>query len=241
MMSPIKTRFSSCLRQQAAKGITPVIPDIKCVSPKAGDLLQGRTPLSMAKLFLEAGAPALSVVTEPRQFGGSLQLLEQVATLTDRPILRKDFILEPQQLVETAQAGASAVLLIVAMLKNERLVQLFENALALGLEPLVEVHTKKELQRACQLPLTLLGVNNKDILQLERDAGTVTTTEQLLQHKPTGVFAISESGITTLAEGRTALRAGADGLLIGTALWQATQPALTYKNFCNLGDSFGRN
>ena len=118
------TKFSDSLRQQAARGLTPVIPDIKCVSPQAGELLQGRSPITMAKLFLEADAPALSVVTEPQQFGGSLRLLEQVAAFTSRPILRKDFIRDRQQLIDTVQAGASAVLLIVAILEELSLIHI---------------------------------------------------------------------------------------------------------------------
>ncbi len=220
--------FSEALITKKQAGFIPVIPDIKCFSPREGDLLRGREPLQMARLLADAGAPALSVVTEPRSFGGSLKLLEQVAAAIKLPVLRKDFITSPDEVKITRDCGAKALLLICALLDYSRLLELYEEALKIGLEPLVEVHNREDLILAGKIGAQLVGINNRNILELETDSGTVATTEMLADCKPPGSVLISESSIRTPAEAQAAFRAGADAVLVGTAIWQAEDPRECY-------------
>ena len=143
-MKPAR-RFSAALWQHCRTGRLPVIPDIKARSPAEGDLLRGRPPVEYARTLAAAGAPVLSVVTEPRYFGGSLQSLEMIAASIPRPVLRKDFIDHEDQLMESRDAGAAAILLIAARLERRRLFKLIEAALGMGLEPLVEIHRPEEI------------------------------------------------------------------------------------------------
>jgi len=227
----MNTRFSEALIARKEAGFIPVIPDIKCMSPKEGDLLQGRDPLEVAQLLAQAGAPALSVVTENKDFGGSVDLLKQIATATRLPVLRKDFITGTEDLKITRECGAQAILLICAIHTLPSLTKLYNEALAIGLEPLVEAHAREELLWAEKLGAKLVGINNRNILELEKDDGTVCATEFLARYKPKNALLISESSIKTPAEGQAAIRAGADVLLIGTALWQAENMAASYQAF----------
>ncbi|MTI82768.1 MAG: indole-3-glycerol-phosphate synthase [Firmicutes bacterium] len=217
----MNTKISASIRARKQAGFIPVIPDIKCTSPKEGDLLRGRDPVEVAKLLAEAGAPALSVVTESKNFGGSIELLEQIATLTKLPILRKDFITCVDDLKITKDCGAGAILLICATQSFSLLMKLYEEALKIGLEPLVEAHTKEELILAGEIGAKLVGINNRNILELERDDGTVSATELLAKYKPNDAILISESSIQTPAQAQAAVRTGADAILVGTAIWQA--------------------
>lgn len=225
------TRFSDALIARKEAGFIPVIPDIKCISPKEGDLLRGRDPLAVAQLLARAGAPALSVVTETKDFGGSLELLRQLAKTITLPILRKDFITNREDVTLSRECGAQAILLICALHTLDSLTTLYNEALEIGLEPLVEAHTEEELGWAAKIGAKLVGINNRDILKLEKDDGTVSATELLASHKPKNAILISESSIRTPAEGQAAIRAGADVLLIGTALWQADDMAASYQAF----------
>ena len=181
-------------------GFIPVIPDIKCVSPKEGELLRGRDPVQLAKELAAAGASALSVVTEHNNFGGSCALLEGIAKAVELPVLRKDFIREVDDIKKTRDMGARAVLIICAMLPPAVLVKLYEEALRIGLEALVET-CKEELLFAGQLGAKLVGINNRNIVRLELDNGGVSHAS-LIAHKPKGAVLISESGIRTPAEAR---------------------------------------
>ena len=221
--------FERALREKRAQGRFPVIGDIKCRSPKEGDLMRGRNPVEIALTLARAGAPALSVVTEGAQFGGSLALLTQVAEGTGLPILRKDFIKSQRDLEETKERGASAVLLICALLEEARLRRLYAGAMDLGLEVLLEAHNREELSLAQSMGAPLIGVNNREIKTLERDSGTVETTEKLLQNRPGQGVYISESGLFDREDVRKAARAGADAALVGTALLQAEDPGALYQ------------
>lgn len=233
----MNTKFSASIRAKKQAGFTPVIPDIKCISPKEGDLLRGRDAAEAAQLLAEAGAPALSVVTEANSFGGSVELLEQIATLTKLPVLRKDFIRCVDDVKATKDCGAEAILLICATQPFSLLLELYEEALKIGLEPLVEAHTKEELIWAGKIGAKLVGINNRNILELEIDDGTVSATELLAKYKPNDAILISESSIQTPAQARAAIRAGADAVLIGTAIWQAQNMRECYLAFSRgMGD-----
>lgn len=221
--------FLESLVQVTRTGLLPVIPDFKRISPKDGDLFGSRDPVQCAALMQAAGAPALSVVTEETHFGGSLELLEDIAGAVPLPVLRKDFIRSGEDLKETRECGASAVLLIAACLEPQKLTELYHQALELGLEPLVEAHTPQELGQAQTLGAKLVGINNRNILRLELDGGTVETTGALAHLKPQGSFLISESGILTPQDAAAAAASGADAVLVGTAIWKAGDPVLCYR------------
>ena len=223
-----RTGFSSSIRMRQQAGYIPVIPDIKCRSPKEGDLLRGRDPVVTAKLLVDAGAPVLSVVTESDNFGGSLELLEQVIRETGVPVLRKDFINSREDLIVTRDIGASAILLISSMLTQEQLNFLYEAAIELGLEPLVETHSIAEILYASKLGAGLVGINNRNIVELELDDGTVEATASLAAYKPEGCLLISESAIATQTDANSAVLAGADAVLVGTSLWQAEDMLALY-------------
>jgi len=222
-------RFAAAIAAENARGRVAVIPDIKCISPKEGDLLRGRDPAAAAKRLVDAGAPLLSVVTERQRFGGSAELLAAIGRAVAVPVLRKDFITRPEQLVETAELGAAAVLLICAITDEENLRSLYDKALALGLEPFVEVHTAQEMALAKRLGARLVGINNRDIVTLEKDDGGPGRTARLAAGAPAGALLVSESGILSAADASLAAAAGADAVLVGTALWQADDMAAMYQ------------
>jgi indole-3-glycerol phosphate synthase len=220
--------FLDALRARAAEGFVPVIPDFKMVSPAEGPLFAGRDPVDAAKAMAAAGAPVLSVVTEKEHFGGSPALLREIAAAAGVPVLRKDFIRSVEDVEETAACGASAVLLICASMPEGLLRRCRDAARDLGLEPLAEAHTAAELRFAASLGCPLLGINNRDILALEKDGGTVERTAALAGWKPSGAFLISESGLRSPDDVRRAVRSGADGVLVGTAIWRAADPFAFY-------------
>jgi indole-3-glycerol phosphate synthase len=222
-------RFLQALESFERNKRMAVIPDIKCRSPKEGELLAGRDPVRLAHVFADAGAPALSVVTEKKSFGGSLSMLSRIAESTGLPVLRKDFIRTVRQVGASAEAGASAVLLIVSMLGKERLGALLEACAAEGLDALVEVHTSEEINAAAAFEPALIGINNRDILRLECDGGTVRTTAELASLIPYKPYIVSESGIAAQDEAQSAAKAGARAILVGTALLKAADAAETYR------------
>ena len=216
--------LSHAIRRVQAEGRIPVMADIKPVSPRDGDLLGGRRPAPLAAALEEAGACALSVVTEEKHFGGSCETLRQVCAAVTLPVLRKDFLAEPEQLQSSVAAGASAVLLILATVSDRQARDLYAAATDLGLEPVVEVHSEAELERALRLSPSIVGINNRDILQLETDPGDVATTERLVPLVPDDIVTLSESSLLSDNDVRRALAAGADAVLIGTMLLQASDP-----------------
>ncbi|MGE5580193.1 MAG: indole-3-glycerol-phosphate synthase [Bacillota bacterium] len=224
--------FSESLKRKKATGLVPVIPDIKIRSPKEGDLFHGRSPVDAARLMERIGAPAISVVTESRNFGGSMRLLEDVVSGVSVPVLRKDFIQDEDDVRRTRDSGAAAILLICACLPEQRMRRLYDAAIRLSLEPLVEVHTGEEMELARRLGAKLIGINNRDILALEKDDGSVSTTQALAVSAPGDALLISESGIETPEQARAAIRAGAGAVLVGTAIWKARMPGEFYRSLC---------
>lgn len=222
-------KFSTALWNQYRSGKAPVIPDIKSRSPQGGDLLQGRDPVKLAKDLAAAGAPVLSVVTEQEYFKGSPELLQRIALATSLPVLRKDFINSRAQLRESFELGAGAALLIASMLEKKQLFELVEYALSLGLEPLVETHTAEELISIKELDLTMLGINNRNIIKLEMDDGDVRITKKLAGLARPGILLISESSISSPLDVKQAIAAGAHAALVGTAILQAEDPVETYR------------
>ncbi len=223
------TKCTTALWKEYQLGRIPVIPDIKRKSPGEGDLMFGRNPLETARSLEQAGAPVISVVTEADHYGGSLELLREISEAVRVPVLRKDFIKTKEGLQETAAYGASGVLLISSILEKEQLCQLIEEAYKLGLEPLVETHNEAEILAVRDLNLSFIGINNRNIIQWEMDDGNVNTTETLAGLVSPRVFLLSESSISTPDDVERAANAGAHGVLVGTAIHKAKDPAEMYQ------------
>lgn len=211
------------LRRALERGPRPaLIAEIKARSPSLGMLATRVRPGELAVAYARAGASAISVLTNTRHFGGSLDHLLEVRRQVDLPVLRKDFIIDPVQVEESWGAGADALLLIVAALPGLALHELYQATLEAGLEPLVEVHDEAEMERALALGARLVGINNRDLGTLEVD---LETTRRLARLAPPGLTLVSESGIHSHADALRAHRAGARALLVGTALMVSQDPA----------------
>lgn len=217
--------LSAAILGAKGRGILPLVADIKPASPRDGELVGMRDAAELARMLVEAGACALSVVTEPQHFGGSLQTLRRVCEAISVPVLRKDFFSLPGQIEETKKQGAGAVLLTLATISEPLSSILYDLARELELEVVVEIHTRRELERALALSPTIIGINNRDILSLETDSGDVRVTEELAPLVPHGIVKISESSLQTGEDILRAIRAGADAVLVGTAILRASDPA----------------
>ncbi len=199
-----------------------VVAEVKRRSPSAGSIREDLEPGERAALYAAHGAAAISVLTDGPHFGGSIADLRTATSRVRVPVLRKDFILDELQIVEARAAGAAAVLLIVRALSPERLRALHETARSLGLEALVEVHTGAELDRALEAGAGIVGVNSRDLDTFRIDIGTAW---ELLAEVPGDRIAVAESGMHRPEDVERAAAAGADAVLIGTALSAATEPA----------------
>jgi len=195
-----------------------VIAEVKRASPSAGAIDAALDAPEQAARYQRAGAAAVSVLTDGPGFGGSLADLESVRAAVDLPVLRKDFVLDRYQLLETRAAGADAALLIVAALPPDRLRSLLADCRTLSLSALVEVHDERELEAALAAGADLVGVNNRDLGTFQVD---LAVSERLLPMLPAGVKGVAESGIRTAADARRLRAAGAANLLVGEALVRA--------------------
>ena len=194
------------------------ICEVKKASPSKGLIRQDFHPVELAKEYEAAGADCISCLTEEHYFQGSSDYLRDIAQNVNIPILRKDFIFDEYQIYEAKAIGASAVLLIAAILNDEHLQAFFELAHSLGLDCLVEVHTAEEVERAQKLHPRLLGVNNRNLKTFEVDLGH---TAELASLREPGQLFVSESGIKDNADMKTVQANGADAVLIGETLMRA--------------------
>jgi indole-3-glycerol phosphate synthase len=202
-------------------GRVGVIAEVKRRSPSAGVIRAALDPVAHARAYAAGGAVAISVLTEEAHFGGSLADLEAVAASVALPVLRKDFLLDEVQLLEARAAGAAGVLLIARVLSPGRLRDLTRAAQSLGLAVLVEVHGAGELASACAAGATLIGVNSRDLDDFTVD---LARAEALLRRVPAELIAVAESGIATRADVTRLAAAGADHVLVGTALSRLGDP-----------------
>lgn len=192
-----------------------IIAEIKRRSPSRGEIRPDFDPLACAKMYAEAGAAALSVLTDEHDFGGRLEHLGWARRAVSLPVLRKDFVIDPYQIDESAVAGADAILLIVAALPPAALRELMERAASLGLDALVEVHDERELDVALASGATLVGINNRDLRSLQVDLGV---TARLAPKVSGDGLVVAESGISTNEQVRDLEEKGADAFLVGEAL-----------------------
>jgi indole-3-glycerol phosphate synthase len=198
-----------------------VIAEVKRASPSKGALAAIADPASLAADYEAGGARVISVLTEKRRFGGSLDDLAAVREAVDVPVLRKDFIISSYQLWEARAYGADLVLLIVSALPQNALVSLVERAVSIGLVPLVEVHTGDELDRAIDAGATVIGINARNLRTLEVDR---TVFAQLAPKVPEGVIKIAESGVRGPHDLLAYAAAGADAVLVGESLVTGKDP-----------------
>lgn len=198
-----------------------VIAECKHRSPSRGILRRDYDPVALARAYEEAGAAAISVLTEPAFFNGDLAHLEAVAGAVTVPVLRKDFIVDESQVLEARAAGASAVLLIVASLSDAELRRLLSACDTEGLAALVEVHTHDELARAVDVGARIIGVNSRDLRTLAVDP---TTAASLIGAIPGDVVAVAESGLKTREEVARLRGAGYDAFLVGERLVTGADP-----------------
>lgn len=214
--------FAGALAASPARGQGPrVIAELKKASPSAGLLRRDYHPQQIARDYESAGAAALSILTEPDFFLGSLADLKEARAAAGLPVLRKDFILDDYQVYESVGAGADALLLIVAALEDAALARLLELSGRLRIEALVEVHTADELQRALGAGARILGVNNRNLKTMEVN---LETSLRLREQIPGSCLAISESGIKTAADLQRLGAAGYHAVLIGERLMTSEEP-----------------
>ena len=198
-----------------------VIAEIKKAAPSAGAIRTGGNPGVIAQQYEQAGAAALSVLTEPERFGGVIEHLPFARAHTELPLLRKDFIVDEYQLVEAKAYGADAVLLIATVLAPEQLFDLHQTATELGLDCLVEVYAPDELEKIDFHQVTLLGANNRDLATFDID---LNQSIRVFRQVPEHVVRVTESGLSTPDQLATMRRYGMDAALIGTALMEAESP-----------------
>lgn len=214
--------FAAAL-QERTRPAPRLIAEIKQRSPSRGVLRPDFDPVSLAQSYALHGASAISVLTDERFFGGSLATLQQVSALDlGLPLLRKDFLFDPYQLLEARTAGASAALLIVAMLSETQLQELLAAAHELKMTALVECHTAVEMDRAVAAGASVLGVNNRDLHTFQV---SLETCLQLRPLAPEGTVFIAESGIHTAEDVWRLAQAGVDAMLVGESLVTAADPA----------------
>jgi indole-3-glycerol phosphate synthase len=198
-----------------------VIAEVKRRSPSAGSIREDLNPADRAVLYATHGASAISVLTDEPYFGGSMNDLTAAAKRSPVPVLRKDFILDEVQILEARVAGASAVLLIVRALERPRLEMLLRYAAEVGLDSLVEVHTAGELETALEADAAIIGVNSRDLDTFRID---MAAAWRLIGQVPADRIAVAESGLVGQSDVVRVAEAGADAVLIGTALSAAASP-----------------
>jgi indole-3-glycerol phosphate synthase len=216
--------FAAALQREEGK--LALVAEIKKASPSAGVIVESFDPVAIAKNYARAGVDAISVLTDERFFQGRLDYLNAVRVVVPQPLLRKDFVLDPLQIMEAAAAGADAILLIVAALTQEELASLLETALLYQLDALVEVHTLPELDRALETEARIIGINNRNLATFEVD---LSVTEKLSEQVPNDIVVVSESGIRTADDLARIKACGVDAVLIGEALMRG-QGGLLQRN-----------
>jgi indole-3-glycerol phosphate synthase len=220
--APVSPNFTAALRRVGDQR-PRLIAEVKKASPSRGLLVENFNPTQLAGIYRENGASAISVLTDQRYFMGSLDYLRAVAALRPHlPVLRKDFIFDPYQVYEARSAGASAILLIAAMLEPGKLRELHDLAKDLRLSILIEVHNREELETALAVGTDLVGVNNRNLHDLKV---SLETTFQLREFIPAHVCVVAESGIQTRAHVDRLALANVDAILVGEALVTAQDVA----------------
>ncbi len=195
-----------------------VIAEVKKASPSAGVIAPDFDAVAIAQAYEAAGANCISVLTDEQFFQGQLAFLPRIRETIALPCLRKDFIIHEAQIFEASVAGADCILLIVAALEQRELEQLFKTATDFQMDVLVEVHTREEIDRALELDVKLIGVNNRNLHTFEVN---IASTEELSEEVPDEILLVSESGLKTRADTQRVLDCGANAILVGESLMRA--------------------
>jgi len=230
-LEPRPPSFAAALRR--TDGQLAVIAEIKRRSPSAGEIRAGASAVEQARRYRAAGADALSILTDEKYFGGTLDDLTGVVAEFHtqppaRPCLRKDFMVHPAQVLQARQAGASAILIIVRALSDAEIAALAAAATTAQLDALFEIHDESDFARACAHGARIIGVNNRDLAIFQTD---LALSERLIPLFPRGMIAVSESGIASGADARRVHAAGAHAVLVGEALMKAPDPAALIADF----------
>lgn len=231
-LEDIPRGFARALRTMVASGGTAIIAEVKKGSPSKGIIRADFDPVAIAEQYQDAGATCLSVLTDQQYFYGHLRYLGLIRELVSLPLLCKDFIIDTYQLYQARLAGADAVLLIAAALNDEQLLELAQQAKALRLDTLLEVHDAAEMQRALKLPVDLIGINNRDLRTFVTDLGI---SESLASLVPADQLAIAESGITSRADIERLQAAGARAFLVGETLMREADIAGKLRELLGVG------
>ena len=213
--------FTAAMAARVAAQAPAVIAEVKKASPSKGVIREDFHPAGIAASYQAGGATCLSVLTDIDFFQGEDLYLQQARAACDLPVIRKDFTVDPYQVVEARAIGADAILLIVAALADEQMRELAHAAAEVGLDVLVEVHDRAELERALELETPLLGINNRDLHSFEM---RLDTTLELLPHIPEGKVVVTESGIHTPADVALMREHDVHAFLVGEAFMRAREP-----------------
>lgn len=219
--APPVRKFIQALEKSIKANQPAVIAEIKKASPSRGIICEQFDPVSIAVEYTKHGASSLSVLTDKKYFQGSLDYIKAVRDVSTLPILCKDFIIDPYQVYEARLAGADCILLIVAALSDQQLVELTDLVHQLGMDILVEVHNQCELERALKLPVQLIGINNRNLKTFET---SLQTTLSLKAHVPSDRLLVTESGIHTADQVRMLQAEGVHAFLVGEAFMKAKNP-----------------
>jgi indole-3-glycerol phosphate synthase len=218
--SPVRG-FVDALKKKNAQNQAAVIAEIKKASPSKGVIRENFNPEEIARSYEAGGAACLSVLTDVDFFQGSDAYLQQARSVCSLPVIRKDFMIDPYQVVEARALGADCILLIVAALDQARLLELYQTALENSLDVLVEVHDRTEMERALQIELPMVGINNRDLRNFET---SLQTTIEMLDMLPEGCFAVTESGIHTREDVALMQSYQVNAFLVGEAFMRAPDP-----------------
>ena len=207
--------FKKAFDKKLLKGKVPVISEIKKKSPSQGKINKSFNPVKIAKNYQKNGATCLSVLTDEKYFDGSLNHLKAVRKITNLPILRKDFIIDSYQIIESKYSGVDCILLIMAALEKNHAKELESTAFEYGLNVLLEVHNEKELEQALDLKSNFIGINNRNLKTLKVN---INNTKKLVKKIPKKKYVISESGIKSIDDMIDLRSYGIKGFLIGETL-----------------------
>ncbi|MYN14031.1 indole-3-glycerol phosphate synthase TrpC [Pusillimonas sp. TS35] len=215
--------FARAIEEKIAQGKPGVIAEVKKASPSKGVIRENFNPAEIAASYAAHGAACLSVLTDVQFFQGAYDHLRQARAACTLPVLRKDFIIDPYQIIHARAIGADCILLIVAALTSSQLKEFETVATELGMDVLVEVHDRAELDTALQLNTSLLGINNRNLRTFET---SLNTTLDLLPHVPEGKRVVTESGILTPEHVHTMREHGVNAFLVGEAFMRAPDPGV---------------